>query len=93
MIENSVFNEYIEKFKELPLERKKELTIEEVKKIIGFLVTLKKQVGLTENVMLNKEVLDVNGNNISEEDFVEAMYVYMHTMEEALAEYIERTIN
>ena len=93
MIENPVFNELIERFKELPLSRKKELTIEEVKKIIGLLVTLKKQVGLAENIMLNKEILDVGSNDINEEDFVEAMYVYMHTIEEALAEYLERTIS
>ena len=39
-------------------------------------------------------VAKVGGSNdINEEDFVEAMYVYMHTIEEALAEYLERTIS
>ena len=92
MIENQVFNEYVEKFKKLPLDRKKELTIEEIKKIIGFLITLKKYSGLSEDIMLNREILDAKGAS-TEEDFVEAIFVYAHVIEETLAEYLQKNIN
>lgn len=88
MIENKEFNNYIECYKKMPLDLKKDLVIEESKKILAFLEKLKNDFNVQGKILFNKEILDVK-NSSSEEDFTEAMFVYIHSIEESLGEYID----
>lgn len=88
MIENKEFNDYIECYKKMPLDLKKDLVIEESKKILAFLEKLKNDFNVQGKILFNKEILDVK-NSSSEEDFTEAMFVYIHSIEESLGEYID----
>lgn len=88
MIENKEFNDYIERYKKMPLDLKKDLVIEESKKILAFLEKLKNDFNVQGKILFNKEILDVK-NSSSEEDFTEAMFVYIHSIEESLGEYID----
>ena len=38
----------------------------------------------------NREILDVNDDDYSEEDFSEAVIVYLYSIRELIAEYIEK---
>lgn len=88
MIESESFNQYIECYKKMPLEVKKELVVKESKKILAFLEKLKSDFDIQGKILFNKEILDITKSS-SEEDFVEAMFVYIHSIEESLGEYIE----
>ena len=72
----------------MPLDLKKDLVIEESKKILAFLEKLKNDFNVQGKILFNKEILDVK-NSSSEEDFTEAMFVYIHSIEESLGEYID----
>lgn len=88
---NPEFNDYIEVFKKLSLKKKKELTIREMKLVITFLNKLKQDLKMPDDILLNKEMLDVEKENASEEDFVEAVFVYINAIKESLAEYLDVT--
>lgn len=90
---NEAFNEYVEVFKTLPLAAKKEETIKEMKMLIALLSKLKLDLNIEDNLLLNKEVLDIQKATATEDDFVEAVFVYVNTIKESLADYLEVTTN
>lgn len=87
MIDNKEFNEYIESYKKLPLQIKKEKAHEEIKKLLAFIEKAKKDVNIDKEILLNREILDLNNEIVSDDDFVEAIFVYIHSIQESLGEY------
>lgn len=86
-VKDKVFDNYIESYKKLPLEEKKNLVIDEMKKIMILL----EKININENkkVLFNKEIFDINKKDSTEADFVEAVFVYINSIEELLANCIK----
>lgn len=89
MEENSDFNVYIDAYKHLPLQEKKALVLEEIKKILAFMEKLKLDLNIQDKILFNREILDLNNDNISDDDFVEAIFVYIHSIQESTALYAD----
>ena len=87
MIQNETFNEYIESYKKLPLQKKKQMANEEVKKLLAFIEKANNDLNLNDTILFNREILDLNSDNVSDDDFVEAMFVYIYSIREALSIY------
>ncbi|MCI5879171.1 MAG: hypothetical protein MRZ34_00065 [Bacillales bacterium] len=87
MIQNETFNEYIEAYKKLPLQKKKQMANEEVKKLLAFIEKANNDLNLNDTILFNREILDLNSDNVSDDDFVEAMFVYIYSIREALSIY------
>lgn len=87
MKQSETFNEYVELFKKMPLDKKKRLVNEEIKRLWGFLIKLNEDMGVKEKTLYNREILDLNKKEISDDDFVEAMFVYVHSIEESLGSF------
>ena len=85
-VEDSSFNEYVEAFKKLPLENKKKVVETDFKELIALL----KEVDDNDYVVYNKEILDVERKEQTEDDFVEAVFVYLCSVKEMLANYITK---
>ncbi len=92
MKENNEFNDYIEKFKLLPLQTKKEKTIDEIKLLLATIEKLKTDININEELIFNREILDSTSDNISDDDFVEAVFVYIHMIEESFGHYANKII-
>ena len=82
------FDVYIEKFKNLKIEDKRKLTIDEIKKIIALFEKLNSELNQETKMLFNKEILDLNKDNYTEDDYLEAIFVYINTIQELLADYI-----
>lgn len=87
MLENESFNEYVLAFKKMPLDKKKEMVNKEMKKTLAFIEKLKQDFNIKKDILFNREILDLNQKNVSDEDFVEAMFVYVYSIQESLALY------
>ena len=87
MREDSSFNQYVNAYKKLPLQKKKEMVNEETKKLIAFIEKINADMGIKEQTLFNREILDLNSDNVSDDDFVEAMFVYIYSIREALSIY------
>ena len=87
MIQNETFNEYIEAYKKLPLQKKKQMANEEVKKLLAFIEKANNDLNLNDTILFNREILDLNGDNVSDDVFVEAMFVFIYSIREALSIY------
>lgn len=89
MINQEEHNKYIELYKKMALVDKKNALEKEIKDILIFLMKLHEEHGWNAELLLNKEVLDIKDTNATEDDFVEAMFVYILSIQEMLASYID----
>ena len=87
MKENEAFNAYVEAYKKLPLDAKKRRVNEEIKKLWAFIAKANADLKIDNEMLFNREILDLNKETISDEDFVEAMFVYVYSIEESLGKY------
>ena len=87
MIENESFNEYVLAFKKLSLDKKKEMVNKEAKKTLAFIEKMKSDFNIKSNILFNREILDLHDKNVSDDDFVEAMFVYIYSIQESIALY------
>ena len=84
-----IFNSYISEFKKLPIEEKRKIFKDETKELLAVISTLNKQTPM----LLNKELLDIeNTNKYTEDDFIEAMYVYICSIKEEIGNYLLNNI-
>ena len=91
-VENDVFDKYINSYKKLPVKEKKELVEKEVEELLAVLSSLNdKYIGRNNtNILFNREILDLKKKESTEEDFVEAMFVYMYSIKELMAPLLEK---
>ena len=82
-------NNYVETYKKLSLIEKKQIIEKEIKDTLALLVKLHEDHGKESDILFNKEILDVKDGISNEEDFVEAVFVYVLSIQEMLASYIE----
>lgn len=87
-VQDSNFNEYVEKYKNLPLKEKKELVEQEMEELLVVLNALNEKYGDTPDVLYNREILDLKKEDATEADFVEAMFVYSYSIKELIASLI-----
>lgn len=79
-IENKEFNEYVDLYKKLNLQEKKDLVEKEISEVLAVLSALNEQYGENPKVLINREISDLRKSDVTEEDFVEAMFVYVNSI-------------
>ena len=87
-VQDDNFNEYVEKYKNLPLKEKKELVEKEMEELLVVLNALNEKFGDTPEVLFNREKLDLKKEEATEADFVEAMFVYSYSIKELIASLV-----
>lgn len=87
MIQNEEFNKYVEAYKQLPLQKKKQIVNEETKKLLAFIEKANNDLKISDTILFNREILDLNQEEVSDDDFVEAMFVYIHSIREGIGRY------
>lgn len=86
---NKQFDECVEKFKLLELKDKRKICENDLKEIMAVLQQLNEVNNKKIKVLFNREITDMNKEECSEDDFVEAMFVYINSIKELLASYID----
>ena len=83
-VEDIEFNKLVETYKKLPLEEKKKIVQNEFKELIAVL----KEIDNDDEILYNKEMLDVEKEDQTEDDFVEATFVYLSSIKEVISKYL-----
>ena len=88
---NETFNEYINEFKKLTtMEKLEELSIS-VKELLSFIDILAQNSGKELSYLTSKEIKDLYKENVSEDDYIEAILVYIENIKNNLAMIIDST--
>lgn len=89
---NVLFNNYIEEFKKLDTNSKREEFIRVLKEFVAFLNVMASNEGLEVNFLKNNEILDLKKEYITEDDFIEASLVYLENAKNIIGEFLDKKI-
>jgi len=83
-------NDLISSFVELPTEEKPKEIINELKNQVALAQDLCNKFGVEEQMLLNREMADVNKENPTIDDYFEAIYAYSKTLEDCNGRLLNR---
>jgi len=78
----------MEYYKLLPIENKRNEIISELEELISNYSKICTQFGIMPDMVLNKEMLNINRSNITEDEFLHAIYAYLNTLQDVSAQFI-----
>lgn len=92
-VHKEAFGNLIEYYKLLPLQTKRIEIINELEEIISSYSKICTKMGVMPDMVLNKEMLNINNKNITEEEFLSAVYAYLNTLEDISGQFIDTISN
>lgn len=84
---NEEFNQYITQFKSKPLQEKRSIVIDQLKILAQLTNKMCTELNVKNEILLNKELLDLNKDNYTEEDFTEAAIVLISSIQNSLCDF------
>ena len=87
------FNKYMEEFKNYSLVDKKKVALEQLKIIVGLTNTLCSELGVNNEPLITKDIIEAHENIESEDDFVEGIVVYTNSIQRSLCDFIDEMTN
>lgn len=85
---NTLFTEYMDAFKELDISEKRIEIINSIKEVSALMVKLADDDGISLNYLNSKEILNFKNGREIEEEFLEALLVYIENFKEMLGQYL-----
>lgn len=79
-----IFTSFMDEFVKLNVDQKNNEIIEKQKVILAFLLKFASERGIQFEFLKSKEIADIEGNNGTNEDYLEAMMVYSQNIEELI---------
>lgn len=89
-VQKEAFSGLMEYYKLLPLQNKRIEIINELEELIAYYSKICTRFGVMPDMMLNKEMLNINRDNITEEEFLHAFFAYLNTLQDISAQFINK---
>lgn len=90
---NKEFNNLVEAYKKLSTKEKQDEIIKLFKENIAIWEKLNNDINNNHNLLLNREIIDINKENFTLDDFLEAIFVYLHMLSDSTASFAEKISN
>lgn len=81
------FDKYMDEFKQLPLKEKQSITLEQLKMLASLVEEMCKVDNVESELLLNRELVDTNSSDYTQDDFVEAVVVYVNSIQNLICDY------
>ncbi len=81
------FNEYMEFFKGLSLKDKQGIILDQLKMIASFSNQMCTEYEIPNELIMNRELLDMNSEDYTQDDFAEAVIVYVNSIQNSLSDF------
>ena len=89
-VEKEAFASLIEYYKLLPIQNKRNEIINEIEDIISNYSKMCTKLNLIPNMTLNKEMLNINREDLTEEEFLHALFAYINTLGDISGQFINK---
>ena len=86
MIDNNL-EQYLVVFKTKPLKEKQAIIIEQLKMLAAFCQNMCNKVNINNEVIISKELIDLNKDDYTEDDFAEAIIVLVNSIQNSLSDF------
>ena len=81
------FNEYMDFFKNISLKEKQEIILDQLKMIASFSNQMCTEYEIPNELIMNRELLDMNSEDYTQDDFAEAVIVYVNSIQNSLSDF------
>ena len=82
--------DYMEEFKTYPLEDKKKVALEQLKIIASLTNTMCEELGVPNELLITKDIVEAHSKSSSEDDFVEGIVEYASLIQNSLCKFIDK---
>ncbi len=87
---NIAFNDYIDAYKDLDIAEKRKEMINNIKEMIAMIEQTATDEGIVLNYLRSREILDLDEGRESEDDYLEALLVYVENFKNILGQYLDK---
>jgi len=84
---NNDFNTYLTDFKKLPLKEKQSVAFEQLKTLAIISNGFCKEIGADNEIIINKELTELQNSNYTEDDFAEAVVVLTNSIQNSICDF------
>lgn len=82
------FDKYIEAYTKLSIDDKKKEIIEKLRNMISNYELINRKLGREHELLINRELIDLKEIPLTEKDFLEGIFVYIHTLDDEVSELL-----
>lgn len=89
-VQKEAFSGLMEYYKLLPTQNKRDEIISVLEELISYYSKICTKFGVIPNMSLNKEILNVKREDITEDEFLHALFAYLNSLQDISAQFINR---
>ena len=89
-VQKEAFSGLMEYYKLLPIQNKRNEIVSMLEELISYYSKICTRFGVMPDMALNKEILNIKRDDITEEEFLHAIFAYLNTLQDISAQFIDR---
>ena len=89
-VQKEAFSGLMEYYKLLPTQNKRDEIISTLEELISNYTKICSKFGVMPDMALNKEILNIKRDDITEDEFLHAIFAYLNTLQDISAQFIDR---
>lgn len=93
MNENDKFNKYMTDFKTKSTSEKKQIVFKQLKLLASITNDYCKEIGSDNEIIINKELLDLNNKDYNLDDYLEALVTLISSIQNSFCDFHDRMID
>ena len=89
-VQKEAFSGLMEYYKLLPIQNKRHEIVSILEELISYYSKICTKFGVMPDMALNKEILNITRDNLTEDEFLHAIFAYLNTLQDISAQFIDR---
>lgn len=89
-VQKEAFTGLMEYYKLLPIQNKRYEIVDILEELIAYYSKICSKFGVIPDMALNKEILNVKRENITEDEFLHAIFAYLNVLQDVSAQFIDK---
>ena len=89
-VQKEAFSGLMEYYKLLPIQNKRNEIVVMLEELISYYTKICTKFGVMPDMALNKEILNIKRDNLTEPEFLHALFAYLNTLQDISSQFIDR---
>lgn len=89
-VQKEAFTGLMEYYKLLPIQNKRYEIVDILEELISYYSKICSKFGVIPDMALNKEILNVKRENLTEDEFLHAIFAYLNALQDVSAQFIDK---
>lgn len=89
-VQKEAFSGLMEYYKLLPTQNKRDEIISSLEELISHYTKICTKFGVMPDMALNKEILNIKRDDLTEDEFLHAIFAYLNTLQDISAQFIDK---